>query len=157
MRSVGHFRWGATPACLFLSLLAASPIPVPARQSDSPAAVLGKIRSMAETQHEIVMLLIRKKEFDQAAAEASKIFDMNWPTNEEPVLLLELNILSRKFQEEHQESMAMRLLDLNSKAFKSAKSQIWIWKEKGYLFKKMGQDDKALECFQKAQRLEQGK
>jgi hypothetical protein len=39
------------------------------------AQELGKTKSKAATQHEIVMLLIKKKEYDKAVAEANKIFD----------------------------------------------------------------------------------
>ena len=51
---------------------------------------LGRTRSVAETQHEIVMLLIKKKEYEKAATEAHKIFEMKWPQNQEPLLLHEL-------------------------------------------------------------------
>lgn len=45
---------------------------VPLRgQSDAPAA-LGKTRSIAETQHEIVILLIRQKEFQKLSRKRIK-------------------------------------------------------------------------------------
>jgi tetratricopeptide (TPR) repeat protein len=160
MTPLAQSRLLKAPPRVFLTFLLAAPLPIPvaaARQAESPAAALGKIRSKAETQHEIVVLLIRKKEFDQANLEAAKIFDMSWPANEEPTLLKELQLLSKTFEEVGQPSMAMKLLDSNSRAFKSVKSQVWIWKEKGYLYKSMNQNDKALECFRTAQRLEDAK
>ncbi len=127
-------------------------LPAKAGQADATA-----IRNKAATQHEIVMILLQKKEFDQAATEAGKIFEMNWPSTEEPRLLTEMQILSKKFQDDGQTALALRFLDTNTKCFKSKNSQIWIWKEKGYLYKKLGQNDKALDCFRNAQRLEEGK
>ena len=127
-----------------------SPLSVSGGQADAAA-----IRSKAATQHEIVMILLQKKEFDQAANEACKIFEMNWPSTEEPVLLTEIQILSKKFQDDGQTALALRILDTNMKSFKSTKSQVWIWKEKGYLYKKMGQNEKALDCFRNAQKLEE--
>jgi tetratricopeptide (TPR) repeat protein len=152
-----------SPFCLPVSALLYVPsffgfifllITLPAEGSQADPA---SIRSKAATQHEIVMILLQKKEFDQAANEACKIFELNWPPTEEPVLLTEMQILSKKFQDDGQTALAMRLLDTNMKSFKATKSQIWLWKEKGYLYKKMGQNDKALECFRSAQKLEEGK
>jgi tetratricopeptide (TPR) repeat protein len=159
MKFAGNPLLSATaPAVFLFSLFFAVPIQTLAeqgQQADSASVV--KIRSLAANQHEIVMLLIQKKEFDQAAAEAGKIFDMNWPANMEPVLLTELQILSKKFKDEGHPAVALRVLDSNLKAFKSKSSEIWIWKEKGYLYKSMNQNDKAYECFRKAQLLEEGK
>lgn len=159
MRSAGNSVLSAkAPAVFLFSLFFTFPIRslTACGQQGDPASV-ARIRSMAANQHEIVMLLIQKKEFDQAATEACKIFDMNWPANMEPVLLTELQILSKKFMDVGQPEVALRVLDANMKAFKSKGSEIWIWKEKGYLYKSMKQNDKALFCFRKAQSLEEGK
>jgi len=115
---------------------------------------LNKTRSVAESQHEIVMILIRKKEFDKAAEEANKIFKMKWPDDQEPVLLKELKGLADQFHLNQQSALAVRLLETNISIFKTVKSKAAIWKEKGYLLEKMGQHDKALDCFREAQRLE---
>ncbi len=156
MRFAGHSLLSAqTPAVLILPLLLANAAPaLTACPVQDQAA---KVRSLAANQHEIVMLLIQKKQFDEAATEAGKIFDLNWPANEEPLLLTELQILSKKFKDAGQPAIALRLLDTNMKAFKMTSSEIWIWKEKGYLYKSMNQNEEALKCFQRAQRLETGK
>jgi tetratricopeptide (TPR) repeat protein len=127
---------------------------VPAVSQESPAQALGKTRSMAEMQHEIVMLLIQKKDYEQALVEAAKIFDMKWPVDQEPLLLKELLFISDKLLQEKQASLALRLLDSNSKVFKTNAGQVSILKEKGYLYKSMNEADKALECFRQAQQLE---
>jgi len=159
MKSAGHSLLSAkAPAFFLFSLFFTFPVRgVTACAEQGDSASVAKIRSRAANQHEIVMLLIQKKEFDQAATEACKIFDMDWPANMEPLLLTELQILSKKFKDEGQPAVALRVLDANTKAFKSKGSEIWIWNEKGYLYKSMKQNDKALECFRKAQRLEEGK
>jgi tetratricopeptide (TPR) repeat protein len=124
------------------------------RPSQVDAASLKKMRSIAETQHEIVMLLLKKKEFSKAAQEASKIFDMKWPVEEEPVLLKELLRFSDQFRLQNQTALGIQLLENNQKAFKTTASRATIWKEKGYLYKSLNQMDKAIECFREAQRLE---
>jgi len=159
MRFAGNSLLSAkAPAVFLFSLFFAAPPGTAGTCSlQADSASVGKIKSMAANQHEIVMLLIQKKEFDQAVTEASKIFAMNWPANMEPVLLTEMQILSKKFKDEGQPTVALRVLDSNMKAFKLRNSEIWIWKEKGYLYKSMKENDKALECFRRAQHLEEGK
>lgn len=115
---------------------------------------LEKTKSMAEMQQEIVLLLIKKKDYEKALAEANKIYDMKWPDSQEPLLLKSLLYLSDQFLQQNQASLGLRLIDRNSPFFKSDASRIAILKEKGYLHKSLGQDDKAIECFRQAQALE---
>jgi tetratricopeptide (TPR) repeat protein len=110
--------------------------------------------SMAESQHEIVMILIQKKDFAQAAAEADKIFQMSWPAAVEDRFLKELRLLTDQFLKHQQPAIGLQLLERHAKAFKSTRSQVEILKEMGYMLKGMGENDRALECFRKAQQLE---
>jgi tetratricopeptide (TPR) repeat protein len=145
-------------AGILLFVLIAGIIPAaPLRgQSDSPAA-LGKAKSIAETQHEIVILLIRQKEFQKALAEANKIFELKWPDDQEPLLLKALLTISGEFVRQGQAAFGLQAIDGNSKFFKRLPSQVALWKEKGYLYKGMNQNEKAIDCFRKAQELEDRK
>ena len=129
-------------------LLAASLPATDLRQS------LQRTRSLAESQHEIVLLLIQKREFAKAAAEASKIFQMKWPEDQEPTLLRELLFFADKFLHAGVPVYGVQIIDASFKNFRAPKSQIAIWKEKGYLHKNMNESDKAIECFREAQRIE---
>jgi len=124
-------------------------------QGDASAQV-GKLKSMAEAQHEIVMILIKKQEYDKAAAEANKIFDMKWPGDQEPLLLKELINLADAFLQQGQAPQGLKLVERNSKFFRKTSSQAAILKELGYLYKSMNQQDKAYEYFKKARDLEGG-
>jgi tetratricopeptide (TPR) repeat protein len=124
-----------------------------AAQSDT-SANLGNAKRMAANRHEIIMLLIKKKHYDQAAKEACKIFDMRWPDSQEPLLLTELITLSDQFLSHGQPSIALHLIEQNAKSFKQPESKIAILNEKGFIYKSLNQDDKALEFFRKAQELE---
>jgi len=115
---------------------------------------LDRTRSLAEAQHEIVMLLLQKKEFTRATAEASKIFEMGWPEDQEPVLLRELLFFADQFLHHGEPALGIQLMETNAKSFKAVKSRVAIYKEKGYLYKELNQNDKALDCFREAQRLE---
>ncbi len=146
------------PVCavVFLSAILAisASIATANSQTESKPPDLSKVKSIAESQHEIVILLLEKKEFDNALTEANKIFQMSWPADQEPILLKELLYLSDRFLHKEQTALGLRLLETNQRMFKRKESQAAIWKEKGYLYKRMNQTDKALDCFREAQRLE---
>ncbi len=147
-RNRDHIKLAPPASMLLLAFLLPARIPAHC-QTD-----LDRIKSLAESQHEIVVLLLQKKQFDQALTEANKIFLMKWPADQEPLLLKELLRLSDRFMHTGQPALGIRLLEGNQKSFKSKTSQASIWKEKGYLLKNMGKSDQALECFREAQRLE---
>jgi tetratricopeptide (TPR) repeat protein len=142
------------PQLLVALTLVWSAEPAFALQAGSPSGELGKTLSKAEAQHEIVMLHIRKKEYDKARVEAAKIFQMPWPVDKEPLLLKELLLLSEQFVRNEQPACGLKLLDENVKAFRTTESQVAIWKEKGYIYKILKENDKALDCFREARRLE---
>ncbi len=130
-------------------------IPVhPLSAAQAGGAELEKTKSMAEMQQEIVLLLIKKKDYEKALAEANKIYDMKWPDSQEPLLLKSLLYLSDQFLQRNQASLGLRLIERNAGFFKSNASRIAILKEKGYLYKSLGQDDEAIVCFRQAQALE---
>ena len=137
----------------FLVLMLAGFFPAFSCQLDSPVA-LDRTKSKAATQHEIVMLLIQKGEYEKALIEANKIFNMSWPDDQEPLLLKELLNVTGQFLKHRQASLGLELIDKNSKCFKTRSSQIAILKEQGYLYKSLNQTDKALEFFEKARKLE---
>jgi tetratricopeptide (TPR) repeat protein len=131
------------------------PYALPEAPYEGPApAQIEKMRSMAESQHEIVLLLVKKKDFEQALGEAAKIFQMPWPPDQEPLLLKDLLLIADQFHHAGQAAASIRLIDSNLKYFKTPSNLSSIWKEKGYLYKTLGESDKALECFRQAQKLE---
>jgi len=152
-------RTGKAAAGAFLTILFAGMIPVmslPAAQADASVS-LEKMKSMAEAQHEIVVILIRKKQYEEAAAEANKIFEMNWPDNQEPLLVKEMRCLTDHFLRSGQAPLGLRIIERNFGHFKHPSSQAALLKEMGYLYKTMNHNDKALDCFRKARDLEGGK
>ncbi len=150
-------RPAAIPPSSALLAAALAAVLWPAASAAMPgqnAAALQKTRSAAEAQHEIVMLLLNKNSFAQAAVEAGKIFSMQWPADQEPVLLKELLFLSDQFARRGQTKAGLQLLEDNQKAFRTTESRVAIWKEKGYLYKVLKDNDRALDCFREARRLE---
>jgi tetratricopeptide (TPR) repeat protein len=153
MRYSGKITAGALLFILLAGVISVGPLS--AYQADTSAA-LGKMKSMAEAQHEIVLLLMKKQEYDKAMVEAYKIFDMRWPGDQEPLLLKELLNLADQFLSQGQAQMGLKLIERNSRYFKKTTSQAAILKEMGYLYKSLKQDDKAIESFRKARDLEGG-
>jgi tetratricopeptide (TPR) repeat protein len=144
---------------VFLSVLILfrTPVVQPAAAQTNASASLEKIKSMAAAQHEIVVLLIQKKEFEKAATEANKIFDMKWPEDQEPLLTKELGNLADQYLRSGQAPWGIKLLERNFGHFKKASSQAALWKEMGYLYKSLNEIDKSIDCFKKARDLEGGK
>ncbi|MBN1568235.1 MAG: hypothetical protein JXA73_10340 [Acidobacteria bacterium] len=149
---------GFGAATLLIILLTGIPAvtALPAGQAGANAS-LEKIKSMAEAQHEIVVILVKKKDYEKAAAEANKIFEMNWPENQESLLVKELRTLSDLFLNAGQAPLSLKLIERNYSRFKNRTSQAALLKEMGYIHKSLGQDDKAIEYFRKARDLEGGK
>jgi tetratricopeptide (TPR) repeat protein len=127
-----------------------------ANQANAPLS-LEKAKSMAEAQHEIVVLLIQKREFEKALSEANKIFDLNWPDDQEPLLVKELRNLADQFLRFSQTPLGLKLIERNFSHFKNPSSQAALQKEMGYLYKSLNQIDKSIDCFKKARDLEGGK
>jgi hypothetical protein len=154
-REILH-RTGKIAAGIVVSLLLAGDIPTSSLfsfQTDSSAS-LARMKSVAEAQHEIVILLIKKKEFDKAVAEANKIFDLKWPADQEPLLLEEMLNITGQLHQQRQALLGINLIERNLKIFKKKSSQCALLKEQGYLHKSLNQDDRALDCFRKARDLE---
>jgi hypothetical protein len=137
-----------------LFLLSAGLTPLLALQSEAP---IEKLKSIAASKHEIVMLLIKKKDYSQALNIACEIFDLKWPESQESLLLRELIGLSDAFSSHGQAAASLQLIEKNSKSFRQTSSQIAILKEQGFLYKSLKQDDKALKYFNRAQELENKK
>ena len=133
----------------FLAFTAGWAVPrLPAQEAD-----LNTILRIAETQHDIVVILIKKKDFTKAAEEADKIFAMKWPEKQEAVLKKDLLNFSDLFRHGEHPEIALRLLDRHMNMFKSNKNRADILMDKAYVLEGMGRHDEALECFREAKRL----
>src|SRR5688500_13311774 len=96
-------------------VLTSQPSLAEAGKAQSGGTSLEKLRNMAATQHEIVVLLLQKKEFSNAAEEAAKIFELNWPVEQEPILLRELLFFSRQLTRQGQAAIALQLVEPSEK------------------------------------------
>ena len=114
-----------------------------------------EIREIAGSQHEIVMLLIEEKEFDQVPTAARKIFEMQFPDNQHHLFVKEAEILTDALLQHNQTQIAHQLIEMARNAVKANKHKAALYREQAYVYKKEGNRDAAMECFQKSIELEQ--
>ncbi len=113
-----------------------------------------RTRSIAEAQHEIVMLLIKGAEFDKVLNASQEIFSLSFPYDQEPLFVTEGRILAAALSDLQQYELAQALLDQALEAVNSNRSKALLYKEKAYLCTKNGKDEEAMKFFEKALELE---
>ncbi len=114
-------------------------------------------RSMAESQHEIVIMLIEKGEFDKAVEEARKIFYLPFPDGKDELLVTAARQVADALGHHDKHDLAGHVLDEALLVVTLPKQQAALYKEKGYHLKKLGKTDEAMACYRKALELEQKK
>ncbi|HLV01436.1 MAG TPA: hypothetical protein VKZ59_09225 [Acidobacteriota bacterium] len=142
---LGSFRLFSTFSLLYLLLL---PISLQAQSNWE------EVREIAGSQHEIVMLLIEKKEFAKVPAAARKIFEMQFPDEQQHLLVKEAEILTDALLQHDQTQIAHQVIEMARRAVKTNKLKAALYREQAYVYKKEGNSDAAMECFQKSIELE---
>jgi tetratricopeptide (TPR) repeat protein len=116
-----------------------------------------KTRSIAESQHEIVMLLIKNKQYDKVLVASKKIFALSFPADREHLKVEHARLASAALAEQRNFSLAHQILDEALKAVTTNKSKALLYKEKAVLYRQDGQDAQAMKCLEEAVRLEEAK
>ena len=114
-----------------------------------------KTRSIAESQHDIVMLLIKNKQYDKVLVNSKKIFALNFPPNQEYRKVDHAKVASAALSEQGNYGLAHQVLDEALKAVSSNKSKVVLYKEKAVVCSKHGQDAQAMKFLEEAVRLEE--
>jgi len=114
-----------------------------------------KTRSIAEAQHEIVMLLIKNKQYDKVLPASKKIFALNFPPAREYQLVDHARLASASLSDQKNFTLAQQLLDEALKAVHTNKSKATLYKEKALICSKNGQDGQAMKFLEEAVRLEE--
>ena len=127
--------------CLLLSL-------------QEPSPISERMMSIAESEHEIVMLLIQKKSYEEALAECAKLFAIDLPTQEQDRFLTSARTIAMELRRQGQPQLALKVVDVAIKAVDSREVLAGLYKENAFIHKVMGQEDEAMELFKKAIELE---
>ena len=110
----------------------------------SPTPEEKKLKS-ASVQHDLILLLIDNKNFDQVESEWKKVLDLKLGTRYEGPIADSLLFIANKLYEAKQLALAQKILDesLSSVPF-SNKSKSDILRFKALLYKDMGDSDNAV-------------
>ena len=127
--------------CLLLSL-------------QEPVQTSDRMMSIAESEHEIVMLAIKKKSYEEALGACARLFAIELPTKEQHKFLISAKTISMELSRQGQPHLALQAVDVAIKAVDSREVLAGLYKEKAFIHKAMGQEDEAMKLFKKAIELE---
>jgi len=121
---------------------------------EPPDQTLEDKKSIAVSQHELLVLLIDKGQYDKVQPELQKILDLKFTDKHEKYVVDEILILSELLSKKNQHKLALQLADMGLGSLREKDSQARLYKEKGFIYKQMGLSDKAMEMFEKGKALE---
>ena len=134
-------------ASLLLSVLV-----IPASQG--PDKDWERLRGRAESQHEIIMMLIEEGKFEEAKREAKKLCELPFPVKEQRRLVEAVRIIGNALRHQKQPKMAHEVFDEALKAVTLNKDKAQLFREKAYTCRETGDKDCAMANFKKAVSLE---
>lgn len=109
---------------------------------------------MARSQHEVLVLLVEKGRYDDVPAEFQKILDLHFEGRQEQLVVDEVLVISDLLARRGKQTVALKVADMALSALREKVSRARLFKEKGFIYKQMGQDDKAMAMFEKGRELE---
>jgi len=126
---------------------------VSAFQSSQEEETVKKLQ-IASVQHELVLLLVEKKNFDRVQAEWKKVLDLKLDGKYEGAIAQSLLTIGYKLSEAKQFALAQKILDESLPAVEfSNKDRADIFRFKAYLFKEAGDLDAAIGALRQASEL----
>lgn len=111
-------------------------------------------QSIAKSQHEMLLLFIEKGEFGKVLPGFQKILDLHFTGKLEKHVVDQIQILSDLLTKKNQAALALKIVDAGLSALKEKESLVRLYKEKGFLFKQMGETEQAMQMFEKGRLLE---
>ena len=110
---------------------------------------------IARTQHDIIQLLLKERNFDAVFPELDKIFGLRLPAEHEDKVVREVRIIADAFYQNQRADLSIRVLERGTLGVAHPKSKAELCQEMGYVYRLQGNDMKAMECFRKAQQFAQ--
>lgn len=107
-------------------------------------------KAIARSQHEMLMLLIEKGEYQRVPEELQIILDLRFEGKYEKYVTDEIVILSTQLSQKQQYELCHRILDMGLGVLQEKESLARLYKEKGAVYKLTGDSEKALEMFKKS-------
>jgi hypothetical protein len=126
----------------------------PAVEEDRAASDIQKKLKTASMQHELILLLIENKAFDQVEMEWKKVLDLRLSAKYEGAIAQSLLTIGYKLYEARQFPLAQKILDASLATVPFGnKNRADIFKFKALLFKEMGDLDSAIRTMRLASEL----
>jgi tetratricopeptide (TPR) repeat protein len=111
---------------------------------------LDRMTLIAETQHEIVKLLIARGQYGRVVTEVKKILELKLPEQFEEAVAKSASQIAGMLIEKQQFAVAHEVLDEALKRMKLNENKANLFMIQGYTFKSEGKLEKALESLEKA-------
>jgi len=126
----------------------------PAPEGERLSPEIQKKLNLASVQHELILLLIERQNFDKVELEWRKVLDLRLGAAYEGLIADSLLQVGYKLSEAKKLLLAQKLLDESLAAVPfSNGSKVDIFRFKAYLYKEAGDLDSAIKAFQQAREL----
>jgi tetratricopeptide (TPR) repeat protein len=146
-------------------VLAQAPFPCAANESQSaslesqPQAELSgqqvvHLLSIAEQQHEIVLLLIKQGRYGRVLPEMKKIFELNLPERFEERIAQSAGLIANLLVESKQYALAHDVLNEAFARMRSDRNKAPLLKIEAYVYKSEGKYQEAVAAFERAVAIE---
>lgn len=140
--------------CLLSAFLALSPVMGQNNDGSSEGkASKSSFREYAFAQHEIVTLLIKNGDFNQAWDETQKLLSVSIPQEFEQNAVKSVTIISELFFRKGRVDLAHQVLEQAGKVIDNPANQGTIYLNQARLYKAEGLNEKALLAYRKYQEL----
>jgi tetratricopeptide (TPR) repeat protein len=106
-----------------------------------------RLLSIAESQHEIIQLLIQKGDFKRAMQEFRVIMDLRLPLRFEEALMKETVIVARKLYDRGQKEMAYQVLEIGFRQLQVTENKARVLNVKAGMLKNDGRLEEAIETY----------
>lgn len=144
---LGDGRRTAFALCVSMLLVFSSFSLYIAAEDPEPDAATMKLLSIAETQHEIIQLLIQKEQYAKAMEEYRAILELNLPEKYEEAVFKEIAIVTKKLYERGQKEYAYQALTMGFSALQGVEFKARVLNIKASLLKKDGRIDEAIKAY----------
>ena len=117
-------------------------------------ADLKQMLSIAETQHEIVKVLIAQGRFDRVLPEMKKIYDLRLPDRYEGAVAKSAGLIANLLAENRQFALGHEVLEEAQRRVRQNENKVSLLKIQAYVYKSEGNLEKALQALERAVGLE---
>lgn len=121
---------------------------------EASEADLKQMLSIAETQHEIVKVLIAQGRLDRVLPEMKKIYDLRLPDKYEGAVAQSAGLIANLLAESKQYALGHEVLEEAQKRVRQNENKVSLLKIQAYVFKSEGNLEKALQALERAVELE---